>query len=145
LSRWRKNAQTDDSGQIPIWFSRSIYQATNVNDVRWETLAERAGGQSLVLGVDVARADFFGVLMTPDRGVVKTIKWVHPSQTRELVAHLQNDLKASAMSVVMEPSGTYGDALRSYLNDEGLTVYRVSPKRIHDAAELYDGVPSLHE
>ena len=24
-------------------------------------------------------------------------------------------------------------------------VYRISPKRVHDAAELYDGVPSLHD
>ena len=62
------------------------YQAINVNDVPWETLAELAGGQRLVFGVDVAKEDFFGVLMAPDRGVVKTIKWRHPKQTRELVA-----------------------------------------------------------
>lgn len=121
------------------------YQATNVNGLHWASLAEVAGGQPLVLGVDVAKEDFFGVLMTPQRDVLRTIKWQHPNQTRELVGHLQRDLPDSAISVVMEPSGTYGDALRSYLNEAGLTVYRVSPKRIHDAAELYDGVPSLHD
>lgn len=121
------------------------YQATNVNDVPWDQLAELADGQPLVFGVDVAKEDLFGVLMTPERDVLRTIKWQHPNQTRELVGHLQRDLPDSAISVVMEPSGTYGDALRSYLNEAGLTVYRVSPKRIHDAAELYDGVPSLHD
>jgi transposase len=27
----------------------------------------------------------------------------------------------------------------------GIPAYRVSPKRVHDAAEVYDGVPSLHD
>lgn len=45
----------------------------------------------------------------------------------------------------MEPSGTYADALCRHLADQGMAVYRVSPKRVHDAAEVYDGVPSLHD
>ncbi len=45
----------------------------------------------------------------------------------------------------MEPTGTYGDALRGLLVAEGWPVYRVGPKRVHDAAEAYDGVPSLHD
>lgn len=120
------------------------YQAIYVNDIDWKSLAELAAGQPLVFGVDVAKTDCFGVLMRADRRVVKTIKWAHPTQTRELVAHLQCALNA-AVCVAMEPSGTYGDALRGVLDEQGLTVYRVSPKRTHDAAELYDGVPSLHD
>lgn len=46
---------------------------------------------------------------------------------------------------MVEPSGTYGDALCTLLAEAGARVYRVSPKRVHDAAELYDGVPSLHD
>ena len=45
----------------------------------------------------------------------------------------------------MEPSGTYADALCHYLADQGIAIHRVSPKRVHDAAEVYDGVPSLHD
>jgi len=45
----------------------------------------------------------------------------------------------------LEPSGTYGDALVGQLRRLGVAVYRVSPKRVHDAAEVYDGVPSLHD
>jgi transposase len=120
------------------------YKATNVKQANWERIAELATGQRVVFGVDVAKDDFFGVLMTPDRHVIETIKWVHPQQTRVLGAHLLA-LQAQDLEVVMEPSGTYGDALRGYLTDVGLAVYRVSPKRVHDAAELYDGVPSLHD
>lgn len=121
------------------------YRATNVKQANWKKIADLATGQRIVCGVDVAKEDFFAVLMKADRSVIDTIKWVHPQQTRELVAHLLEDLHAQPLEVVMEPSGTYGDALRRYLTDLGLAVYRVSPKRVHDAAEVYDGVPSLHD
>lgn len=45
----------------------------------------------------------------------------------------------------MEPSGTYGDALAWQLRQRGVVLYRVSPKRVHDVAEVFDGVPSLHD
>jgi len=121
------------------------YRATNVKQVNWEKIASLTAGQQVVFSVDVAKDDFFGVLMKTDRSVIETIKWVHPQQTREVGEHLLHDLGAQYLEVVMEPSGTYGDALRGYLTGLGLAVYRVSPKRVHDAAEVYDGVPSLHD
>jgi len=45
----------------------------------------------------------------------------------------------------MEPGGTYGDALLWQRRQAGIALYRVSPKRVHDAAEVFDGVPSLHD
>lgn len=121
------------------------YTATSVKQVNWNKLSEHTAGQPIVCGVDVAKEEFYAVLMKPDLTVIETLKWVHPQQTRELAAHLLEDLQAQRLEVVMEPSGTYGDALRHYLNELGLGVYRVSPKRVHDAAEVYDGVPSLHD
>jgi len=52
---------------------------------------------------------------------------------------------ASRVEMVMEPSGTYGDALRGQAFGAGHEVYRVSPKRVHDQAEIHDGVPSHHD
>jgi transposase len=121
------------------------YRATNVKQANWEKIASLTAGQRIVFSVDVAKDDFFGALMTADRSVIDTIKWVHPQQTREVGEHLLHDLDGRNLEVVMEPSGTYGDALRGYLSGLGLAVYRVSPKRVHDAAEVYDGVPSLHD
>ncbi len=43
----------------------------------------------------------------------------------------------------MMEEGSYGE-LRSWFK-QGYAVFRVSPKRCHDAAEVYDGVPSLHD
>jgi transposase len=42
-------------------------------------------------------------------------------------------------------SGTYGDALRWQLRALGAEIFRASAKRVHDAAEVYDRVPSLHD
>ena len=49
------------------------------------------------------------------------------------------------LRVALEPSGTYGDALRQACQDAGLSVLRVSPKAAHDYAEVFDGVPSQHD
>ena len=124
---------------------KRTYRATNVKQANWEKIAGLAAGQPVVLGVDVAKDEFFAVLMNTDRSVIDTIKWVHPQQTVEMVEHLLESVDRQTLQVVMEPSGTYGDALRGYLGDRGLAVHRVSPKRVHDAAEVYDGVPSLHD
>lgn len=45
----------------------------------------------------------------------------------------------------MEPTGTYGDGLRALLVSRGVSVFMQSPKRVHDAREVFDGVPSLHD
>ena len=62
-----------------------------------------------------------------------------PEADRELGEHLVQAVPAQRLEVAMEPSGTYGDALQRHLSHLGLSVYRVSPKRVHDAAEVYDG------
>jgi transposase len=120
------------------------YKATHVKKVNWDRIADQTHRQRIVFGVDVAKEDFFAVLMKEDQSVVETLKWVHPQQTRELVAHLL-ELKDVHLEVAMESSGTYGDALRNYLSKSSLPVHQVSAKRVHDASEIYDGVPSLHD
>jgi transposase len=68
-----------------------------------------------------------------------------PDEIRVIAERLK-ELKAHRPLVAaMEPTGTYGDALRQALDDAGLTVHRVSPKATSDYAEVYDGVPSQHD
>jgi transposase len=45
----------------------------------------------------------------------------------------------------MEPTCTYGDAIRHQLVESGARMFVVSPKRTHDSKEVFDGVPSLHD
>jgi transposase len=122
------------------------YHANELKQVDWELIARQCADQErVVFAIDVAKDDFVGGLMGADRALVEMLKWTHPQQTRALVEALVATFGAARLEVVMEPSGTYGDALRALFVDAGVKVYRISPKRVHDAAELYDGVPSLHD
>ena len=127
--------------------SKRPYRSVRVNNVNIAELCESVRGQPVVVGIDVGKADFFASFMNREqRRQIATIRWQHPAQTREfgrLVASVAE--AADRVEVAMEPSGVYGDALRFLLITDGFPVFRVSPKRSHDAREVYDGVPSLHD
>ncbi len=124
--------------------SKYKYRARQLHQVNWQNVQEQSGDGRVVFAVDVAKRGFFATLMKPDRTVLETLKWSHPQQTGALLGQLQW-LGVQRLEAVLEPSGTYGDALLGQLSAAGVAVYRLSPKRVHDAAELYDGVPSLHD
>jgi transposase len=107
--------------------SKGRYHSIECKAVDWSRLAEQVGEDRVVLAIDVAKHDFVATLQRPPR---------------QVLAQLQVRGRVEA---VMESSGTYGDALRGQLQQLGVTVYRVSAKRVHDAAEVFDGVPSLHD
>lgn len=122
------------------------YQSTDVKRIHWKQVAEAVAGGPLTVAVDVAKEDFMAALMKPGHEVVETARWKHPQETRLLQAGLLSlGLPAERIAVVMEPSGVYGDSLRYTLSRRGIAIWRVSPKRVHDAAEVFDGVPSLHD
>jgi len=123
---------------------KRTYRGVNVKRVDVERLANAVRGKRVVFGLDVAKEAMAGSVAV-DRDEVKlNVKWSHPKETMELIELLLG-LPAASIEVVMEPSGTYGDALKYQFELRGVPVYRVSPKRSHDAAEVFDGVPSWHD
>ena len=124
---------------------KRVYRATDVKNLVLETLQKDVEGQDVVLGVDVAKENFMAVIMGQDREVIKTIKWKHPFESHLLLDLMTKDLRWHSLEVAMEPSGSYGDSLRFQFQESGIAVFRISPKRCHDAAEVYDGVPSSHD
>jgi len=123
---------------------KRIYRGVNVKKVDEERLADAVRGKRVVFGVDVAKEAMVGSVVVERNDVKLNVKWTHPAETTELV-ELITGLPAASIEVAMEPSGTYGDALRYQFAMCGVPVCRVSPKRSHDAAEVYDGVPSWHD
>jgi transposase len=124
--------------------SKGTYRAVEIKSVNLEKLAKAVGGGRLVFAVDVGKEVPYAQLVNDKgEGLVK-VKWKQPSQTMEVVAWLGR-LGAEKVEAVMEPSGTYGDALRGRLWAAGYEVYRVSPKKVHDLSEVHDGVPSKHD
>ena len=123
---------------------KRTYRGIWVKDICEEKLAEAVWGLRIVFGVDVAKDTCYGQFMTEERAAVLTIRWSAVREVAEVVALLRR-LPASRVEIVMEPSSTYQDPLRHAAEAAGIPVYRVGGKRSHDAAEVYDGVPSMHD
>lgn len=121
------------------------YRAVWVKDVHASRLMEGLGDGRCVVSIDVAKEDFFAAVMDQSQTVHVTVKWKHPSQSPAFVELVSALSQRGDVDVVMEPSGVYGDAVRARLWEAGHAVHRVSPKRSHDMAEVYDGVPSWHD
>src|SRR5262249_51220436 len=129
---------------IPMSKSKP-YSAVAVNSVVLAQLSKGRAGRDLVVGLDIGK---FEVLAVPrwgpgDFGRPWRIK--NPQQLPDLVGLLLSLAQGHQLRVALEPSGTYGDALRQALHDAGLQLQRVSPKAAHDYAEVFDGVPSQHD
>jgi transposase len=120
------------------------YRAQKVNQINWEEIAQGVQGKDIVLAIDVAKVEQYGVLMDRERQAVVTVKWDHPTETLELLKRL-SALPWRFLAAVMESTGVYGDTLRGQLRQGGFEIHQVSAKRVHDACEVYDGVPSLHD
>jgi transposase len=120
------------------------YQSTPVKELRLEPLLRAADDKPVTIGIDIAKEDMFAAFQVGEV-VDVTVRWKHPNQTVIFAEVLTILAARGPVDVVMEPSGTYGDALRALLERHKIPVYRVNPKRSHDAAEVFDGVPSLHD
>ena len=125
---------------------KRTYRKIAVKEVDVAVVAAELGSGRAVFAIDVAKVDMVATIVAGDGRVVRTVCWKNPGENG-LVLQLLSGLRRAGLSVeaVMESSGTYGDVLRHQLLEHGVPVYRVSGKRTHDAAEVYDGVPSLHD
>ena len=96
------------------------YRAIGVKSVNVERLVEELAGNRAVIGIDVAKKVQFGAVLDADKQKRVTIRWEHTKETREFFG-LCEALRSAGIQVeaVFEPSGTYGDAIRSGLQ-EGL-------------------------
>jgi transposase len=121
------------------------YRSVVVNQPNLSALAADRDGQDVVVGFDVGKFDIFAVLRWPDRHFERPWRIANPDGIPEFLGVLGELARRGRLTLAMEPSGTYGDALRQALHDAGLALQRVSPKAAHDYAEVFDGVPSQHD
>ena len=119
------------------------YRAKKVNQINWNQTKENLSGAAAVLAVDIAKEKQYALLTNEATTVSELMYWHHPQQTPEVLSNLE--ALASPISVVMESTGTYGNALRYQFRCAGFDIYQVSAKRVSDAREVYDGVPSMHD
>lgn len=131
---------------------KNTYKTTDVErvdvlDVLARLHAAAMGGVvACLMAFDVAKERFVVALIAAAGETILRIRFRHPTQTEAMLA-LTRALQEGGVrvSAAMEPTGTYGDAVRWQFGKLGVVVHRVSPKKTHDARELLDGVPSLHD
>jgi transposase len=126
---------------------KRTYRAEAVEQVRIEALLPLLVAGCIV-ALDVAKQKFLVALATLTGEVVKLFRFEHPTETRkflEVVTALRAGVEPGKLKVAMEPTGTYGDAIRHQLVGAAVPVWMVSPKRTHDSQELFDNVRSLHD
>ncbi len=124
---------------------KRVCKAINVKKLNLEKIRKAVADKDITLSVDGAKEDFMAAIMTTNNEVITTIKRKHPIESPLLLDVILRELRWHSLEVAMEPGGRYGDSLRAQFLGYGISVYRVSPKRCHDAAEVFDGVPSMHD
>src|SRR5437764_15003673 len=109
--------------------------AARVNHVDVAPLLDGRDGLAVTVGIDVGKYDLLAVARWADGRFDRPWRAKNPGEIAALVALLRRLAAGRALAVALEPSGTYGDALRQALADGGLEVRRVGTKAAHDYAE----------
>jgi transposase len=122
------------------------YRKISINQFRADLVTAVVPPGRIIFAIDVAKVDMVAAVADERGQPVAFVSWKNPTEN-SMVLGLLAELRAGGytLEAVMEPSGTYGDVLRYQLLEAGIPVFRVSGKRTHDAREVYDGVPSLHD
>jgi transposase len=126
---------------------KHTYRSSPIKDVTVQrVLALLAGVTELVLAIDIAKEKMVFGVATALGKTLELVRFEHPRETPLFLA-LVDGLRAQgvALTAVLEPTGTYGHALRHQLHVRGIPIFMIDPKRSHDAALVFDGVPSMHD
>ena len=115
--------------------SRKAYRATRVNDVNWEQIARGKEGLGVTVGIDVGKFDLWVVCRWADGRFERPWRVKNPWEIPTLVGVLKQVKADRKLVVALEPSGTYGEALRQALGDNGIDVQRVGTKASHDVGQ----------
>ena len=125
--------------------SKRSYRGVLVKHVEVTSVLSRLGGGSLWVGMDIGKSEVFVVVRDSTGVFERPWKVKLPFEIPELVARLKVLHEQRGVTIVMESTGTYGEALRQSLTDAGLAVRRVRSQATSDYAEIFDGVPSQHD
>ena len=125
---------------------KRTYQGVDIKALDVARLLAVVAGAAVVVSIDVAKAALAAAISTQVDGVIRIVRFEHPTETRtflDLVASIR--AKVLSLTILMEPTGTYGDALRYQLKKLDVEVRMIQPRRTHDAKAAFDGVSSKHD
>jgi transposase len=121
------------------------YRATDVNRIEVAKLVESHDEAVVHAGLDVGKESILCTLRWGPDDFERPWRARNPFEVAQLAQLLSAVGQGRRLIVAMEPTGTYGEAMRQAAQRAGLEVRRVSPKSASDYAEVFDGVPSQHD
>lgn len=125
--------------------SSRAYRAVDVNRIDLTRVLQDRAPTTVHVGIDVGKDWLLCTLRWGSDDFDRPWRARNPFEIAGLVELLQTIAETHQLVVAMEPTGTYGDALRQAIARVGIVVQRVSPKQASDFAEIFDGVPSQHD
>lgn len=125
---------------------KRTYKTVDVKHVDMMRLLALLPATVVIAAIDVAKYKQVVTLAAPQGQAAVLVRFTSPQETEAFLKLLEGLKRAGKeVQVAVEPTGTYGDALCYQVHGRGIDVYQLSPKKTHDAAELFDGVPSQHD
>jgi transposase len=121
------------------------YRAVDVNKIESVALLQGRNATVVHAGLDVGKESVFCTLRWGQGDFDRPWRANNPKDVGQLAQLLSEVGQGRTLIAALEPTGTYGDALRQALERKSITVHRVSPKNASDYAEVFDGVPSQHD
>jgi len=125
------------------------YRRLEVKNICRETLREIAilkGDSGTTVGLDVAKHEIVVVVRWADGSYERPWSVGNPSEIGLLI-ELLSLLKevCGSLTIGLESTGTYSEAVRQAMTAASLEVHRLSGKGVSDYKEIFDGVPSQHD
>lgn len=129
--------------------TKRTYKRINVKQIDLEQLRDRAiqhGNSGTSVGLDIGKGEVVVCVRWPNGEFERPWSVANTSQIGMLLERLEL-LKevCGSLTVGMESTGTYGEAVRRAMTESGIVVHRVSGKATSDYQEIFDGVPSQHD
>lgn len=129
--------------------TKRIYRRITVKQIELNTLRELAiqsGGRGTCVGLDIAKAEIVVVIRWANGSYERPWSVKNPFEIRLLIQLLLL-LKETcdSLTIGLESTGTYGEAVRRAMTEAFLEVHRISGKKVSDYREIFDGVPSQHD
>jgi transposase len=131
--------------QEVIPMKSKAYRAVEVNRIEAKAWLQDRLGTVVYAGLDVGKESIFCTLRWGVDDFDRPWRVRNPQEVVRLAELLSEVGQGRQLIAAMEPTGTYGDALRQALERASVVVHRVSPKMASDYAEVFDGVPSQHD
>jgi len=134
--------------QEVIPMKSKAYRAIDVNGIKpeeIELLLRERKETTVHVGFDIGKGSILSAVRWGMNDFERPWRAKNPLDVNRLAELVREIGRGQHMVAAMEPTGTYGEALRQALERVGVTPQRVSPKSASDYAEVFDGVPSQHD